>query len=354
MFIVDAHQNFAYNAQQLGRDYTRWAWQKRRQEAGLNLRPPMNGLPDNLLGRVGIVFASLLVIPEASPTKQTWEQLTYKSSGEANQLAMWQMDYYKRLDDEHDKIKLIHTRADLDEVTQSWGEDTTVADHLQGLVVLMEGGEPITEPKQLEEWVAHGVRIVAPAWQQTRYSAGAGFEGELTVLGYELLEVMANYNTILDLSHMSERAYMQAAEMYEGAMIVSHSSPRYFHDSPQCLSDTMIRRLAERDGVMGIMLYNRYLRKDWHPTDPKRKVSLSHVANVIDYVCQLTGSAEHVGIGSDIDGGYAYRSVPDEIDSTSDLWNLKDFLYSHGFSDDDVGSILGGNMIRKLQQTLPD
>ena len=95
MFIVDAHQNIAYNAQQLGRDHTQWAWQMRRQELGLNLRPPMNGLPDNLLGRVGIVFASLLVIPEASPNKNAWEQVTYKSTGEAYQLAMEQMDYYK-------------------------------------------------------------------------------------------------------------------------------------------------------------------------------------------------------------------------------------------------------------------
>ena len=65
----------------------------------------------------------------------------------------------------HDKIKLIYTGADLNEVIQSWGEGTTVADHLHGLVVLMEGADPITEPKQLEEWVDHGVRIVAPAWQ---------------------------------------------------------------------------------------------------------------------------------------------------------------------------------------------
>ena len=115
----------------------------------------------------------------------------------------------------------------------------------------------------------------------------------------------------------------------------------------------MIRRLAERDGVMGIMLYNRYLRKDWHHTDPKRNVSLSHVANVIDYVCQLTGSAEHVGIGSDIDGGYAYRSVPEEIDSTSELWEFERLFYMHmGFLMMMWGAILGRNMIRKLQQTL--
>lgn len=354
MFIVDAHQNIAYNAYQMKRDYTQWAWHQRQKEVGLNLRLPMTSLPDNLLGRVGIVFASLHVIPEASPTLQSWERFLYRNSREAYEQAMWQMDYYKRLDDDSSKVMLIHTQSDLDSVTQSWDVDKGIADRIQGLVVLMEGADPIIEPKQFEEWYEYGVRIVAPALQQTRYSAGAGFDGELTMLGYELLEVLANYNTILDVSHMSERAFKQAIEMYEGAVIASHANPRYFHDSLQCLSDDMIRQLAERDGVMGIMLYNRYLRKDWHPTDGKRNVTITHVVDVIDYVCQITGSVAHVGIGSDIDGGYAYRSLPEEIDTSSDMWSLKDVLLARGFSDDDVQAILGGNMLRKLRQTLPN
>jgi membrane dipeptidase len=354
VFIVDAHQNIGYNAHQIGRDFMQWAWHQRQKEVGLNLRPAMTSLPDNLLGRVGIVFASLLVVPEESPTLQSWEKSVYRDSRQAYEQAMRQMDYYKRLADESTRIMLIHTQADLDTVVQSWNADKGITDRIQGLVVLMEGADPILEPKQFEEWNEYGVRIVAPALQQTRYSAGAGFDGELTMLGYELLEVMASYNTILDVSHMSERAFKQSIEMYEGAVIASHANPRYFHDNLQCLSDEMIRHLAERDGVMGIMLYNRYLRKDWHPTDGKRNVTISHVVDAIDYVCQLTGSINHVGIGSDIDGGYAYRSLPDEIDTSSDLWELKDVLLARGFYDDDVQAILGGNMLRKLRQTLPN
>lgn len=353
MFILDAHQNIGYNAQQLGRDYTQWAWHQRKQELGYNLRPPMVSLPDNLLGRVGIVFASLKIVPEASLIKQSWEQTTYITTRDAYNQAMWQMDYYKRLEDESTQVKLIRTQADLEMVITSWKDDKSIEEHIQGLVVSMEGADPIIEPKQLDEWVEHGVRIVAPAWQQTRYASGADFEGELTLLGYELLEVMASYNMILDISHLSERAYKQAMELYEGAIIASHSNPRYFHDSPHCLSDDMIQRLAERDGVMGIMMYNRYLRKDWHHTNPKRKVTLEHVVDVIDYVCQLTGSANHVGIGSDLDGGYAYRSVPEEIDTSTDLWLLKDKLHQRGFSVADIQAILSGNMLRQLEISLP-
>jgi len=354
LFIVDARQNIAYNAHFLNRDYTKWAWEARRREVGFDVPRAMTSLRDNLLGRVGITFASLKVVPEATPNKQKWEQTTYLTQREAYNQAMWQMDYYKRLDDEHTTIKLIRYQSDLDAVIASWADDTEFADHIHGIVASIEGADPILEPKQFEEWLEHGVRVVAPAWYQTEYAAGADFDGELTLLGYELLDVLASYNIILDLSHLSERGYKQALEAYDGVVIASHANPRYFYDAERSLSDDMIHRLADRDGVMGIMVYNRYLRKDWHPTDPKRRVSLSHVADAIDYVCQLTGTTKHVGIGSDIDAGYAYRALPEEVDTSTDLWELKDILLSRGFSLSDVEAILGGNMLRKLRQTLPN
>lgn len=137
-------------------------------------------------------------------------------------------------------------------------------------------------------------------------------------------------------------------------IIVSHASPRRLYDHPHCLSDALIRQLCQRDGVMGIMLYNRCLRRDWHPGDPKRRVTLSHWVDAVDYVCQLVGSAAHVGLSSDIDGGYAYSSLPAEIDASCDLWLLRDALGERGFSDDEAAAILGGNMLRKLRENLAD
>ena len=218
----------------------------------------------------------------------------------------------------------------------------------------MDGAEPIAEPKQFEEWMEMGVRIVAPARQTTRYCAAADADGEFTLRGYELLEVLAGYHTLLDLSNMSERACQRALEYYEGAIVASHANARHFHDNPRCLSDSTIRALAERDGVIGIMVYNRYLRRDWHASDPKRRGSLSHWVDAVDYVCQVTGSASHVGLGSDIDAGYAYSSLPHELDSSSDFWQLESSLQERGFAEDEIKVILGGNMLRKLREALPD
>jgi len=354
MIIVDAQQNIAFNAQQMGRDYTRWAWHQ-RQEPGRQDKPAaVASLRDNMLGRVAIVFGSLQVLSETTPGPAPWQRYTYRTAADAQQLARWQMDNYRRLADDHSRIRLILTRADLADVLQSWRGDNSIEKQQQGIVVKMKGAEPLSEPRQLEEWLEYGLRIVAPSWRQTRYAAAAGSTEGLTPLGYELLEVMAGFNMLLDISAMSEAATAAALDRYEGALIASHSNPRYFYNSPRCLADEQIRRLAERDGVMGIMVYNRFLRPDWHPSDPKRRVTLSHWVDAVDYVCQLTGSVAHVGLGSDIDGGYPYHALPTEIDTSSDLWLLRRELLERGFAETEVEAILSGNMLRKLNESLPD
>ena len=354
MFLVDAQQSIAYNAQQVGRDYTRWAWHQRRQNAALVAPPAAASLRDNLLGRVAIVFASAQTLSESTPGLAAWQQYTYRTSDDARQLALWQVDYYRRLADEQDRVRLILTRADLEAVLESWRDDKGIGERVQGIVIKLKGAEPVSEPRQLEEWLEYGVRIVAPAWRQTRYAGSAESQDGLSALGMELLEVMDGHQALLDISGMSEAAAATALDRYEGAIIASHSNPRYFHDSPRCLSDEQIRRLAERDGVIGLMVYNRFLRRDWHPGDPKRRVTLSHWVDAVDYVCQLTGSVNHVGLGSNIDGGFPYHALPAEIDTSSDLWRLRRKLGERGFSDAEAEAILSGNMLRKLKESLPN
>ena len=77
---------------------------------------------------------------------------------------MQQLDYYQRLADETDKIRLIQSEADLDKVLATWADGTEISDHRQGLVILMEGADPILEPRQFEEWYERGVRLVGLAW----------------------------------------------------------------------------------------------------------------------------------------------------------------------------------------------
>ncbi len=355
MFIVDGHEDIAYNVLNFGRDYRHSVAETRRLEADGNHPNGVAtvGLPDSLLGRVAIVCGTIFTAPERTSGFMQSETPHYKTPAEANRLANLQLDYYQRLADQTDKVQLVRTQAELDAVLETWAPEKSFADHHQGIVMLMENADPILEPKQFEEWYERGVRIVGPAWLGTRYCGGTGEPGPLTDLGRDLLDVMAGFNAILDLSHMAEASFLEAVDRYEGIVIASHSNPRHFRNSDRHLSDEMIQRLAERDGVMGIVVYNNFLINDWKKGSPRSKVPFTTVLDAIDYVCQLTGSPAHVGIGTDFDGGFGVESIPEGMNSVTDLWQIGDGLRERGYAEADIEAVLGGNMLRKLRQSLP-
>lgn len=357
VIVVDAHQDIAFNYYAFGRDYRQSAYAKRQRERGSEHVARSGiatmGLPDSLIGRIGITFATLYVSPHTT-TNAAYTAVTYSTPREAYQQAIRQWDYYQRLIDEDQRLRLVTTQADLNAVLATWGDDQPFEQVQQGLVLLLEGADPIIEPKQFEEWYERGVRVVGLAWGRTRYSGGTAAPGGLTPLGRELLDVLASQNVLLDLSHLAEEAYFEALDAYEGeAIFASHSNPRRFVDTDRHLSDEMIRRMVERDGVMGIVPYNYFLSREWYSGRPRHEMPFSRVLDVIDYVCQLTGSAAHVGIGSDFDGGFGLADIPEGFDTVADLWKIGAGLRERGYSDDDIAAILGGNMLRKLRQVLP-
>jgi membrane dipeptidase len=112
----------------------------------------------------------------------------------------------------------------------------------------------------------------------------------------------------------------------------------------------MIRRLAERDSVIGIVPANPFLRPDWETTP----VTLSDVVAAIDHVCQVVGDASHVGLGSDFDGGFGANDTPAVLDTVADLKRIGPALGEAGYDEEHVEAILGGNWLRVLRRTLPD
>jgi membrane dipeptidase len=352
--IVDAHQDIAWNTTAFGRDFALSARLKRQQEVGKpylgNTGNATTGLPESLLGRVGIIFGTLFANP-ARPDVPLEDG--YETPAQAHAMGMAQVDVYQRLADSNAHVSLVRTQRELNAVQETWAEGVDFEAHRVGIVMLMEGADPIREPKAFEEWYARGVRIVGPAWGETRYSGGTGSPGPLTAQGRALLEVMASFRAILDLSHLAEEAYLEAVDRYNGPIIASHSNPRRFCESDRHLSDDMIRRLIERDGVMGMVLYNRFM---WSPgAEPatKQGTPLARVAAMIDHVCQIAGSARHVGIGSDFDGGFGVEHIPAELDTVADLPLIGAALAARGYAPDDVTAILGGNFLRVLQLALP-
>ncbi len=357
--IVDAHQDLAYNALEFGRDYSRPALVTRQIEQGgdtpRRTGHTLLGLSDYLLGHVAVIFATLFAAP-ARRRAGAWETLIYADEKDAHQLYARQMDFYHRFTDEHEAFRLIGSRGDLEAVLTTW-QNGDLASRRVGLVPLMEGADGIREPKEAEWWLERGVRIVGLSWAGTRYAGGTGEPGPLTPDGRRLLEAMSGLGLMLDLSHASDESFLEALDRFEGVVLASHANPRALMKSPsrpeRFLSDEMIRRLAERGGVIGVVPYNTFLQAGWQSNGGRAAVTLDTLAAAIDHICQVTGSAAHAGLGTDFDGGFGVESVPAEIDTIIDLQLLAGRLAQRGYAEAQIAGIMGQNWIELLRRGLP-
>lgn len=360
MIIVDGHVDLAWSALTFGRDYSQSADEIRALESSTIIPTQtgqaMLGYQDWVRGRVGVLFATLFGAP-CRHRYGPWDIHCYKDPEGAKQIYERNFEFYDALIQEHhDKFLLITDRHDLIDVTSGW--DTPAGDAPRvGLVLLMEGAEAIQHPSEARLWYERGVRMISLSWSGTRYAGGTNEPGPLTPAGRELLEVMAELGMILDLSHLSEEGAHQALDTFPGVIIASHSNPLArvpnINSPERHLPDEVIQEIAAHEGVIGVMLYNPFLQEGWISGQGAQRVGLDEVAACIDHICQLLGSADHVGIGSDLDGGFGLEDSPAGLDSVADLGLIGAALTRRGYATMDVEAILGNNWLRILQRALP-
>jgi membrane dipeptidase len=353
MHIVDAHEDIAWDILALGRDLLRSAWETRRLEEDSPVVTSngrcMLGLPEWLDGGVTVVIGSLFLPPRHSADNEWSRRQAYADADEAHRIGMTHLDAYHRLAERAEAITLLQSQTDLEAVLAAREQGLPRL----GIVVSMEGADPIREPGEVEEWFARGVRGVGLTWAAgSRYAGGNNAPGPLSDAGRTLLPALAQFNMLLDLAHMAEEAFWEALERYDGPVAVTHANPRAFVPTPRQLSDPMIRALAERDGVMGIVPYNRFLKPGWSPSDGKEAATLQDVAAAIDHVCQVVGDAAHVGLGSDFDGGFGAEATPAGLETVADLGRIAAALEERGYAEADIAAVMGGNWLRLLRRVL--
>ena len=357
MILVDSHEDLAWNMLSFGRDYTLPVAETRRREQG-GLAPSVNGdtlmgWPEYRQGCVALVFSTLFAAPIRRRLGE-WDTQCYVDAQQARNIYRLQLDAYRRLAGDHpEKFRMVQTKADLKAVLDPWESEPPDPGPV-GLVLLMEGAECVRDPSELEEWWQAGVRLVGPAWAGTRFCGGTQEPGPLTSEGYALLEGMAALGFTLDLSHMDERAALQALDEYPRQVVATHANASALlkgSDSNRHLSERLIQGLVERGGIIGVVPYNPFLKVGW---SRREEVTLQRLVDQIDHICQIAGDARHVGIGTDFDGGFGVQSVPAEIDTIADMQKLVPLLAQAGYAPVDVAAILGGNWISLLQGTLPE
>jgi membrane dipeptidase len=308
------------------------------------------GLPEWQRASVRVVIATLFTAPREQ-AGAGW--LSYTNPEGAFQQALAQLEIYRRWASTDQRIALITHRAHLDALIGS-AEGPSAEDGRVGLVVLMENADPIRTIDDVAFWYEQGVRLIGPAWHANRFTGSTQAPGPLTDLGRELLVAMQRAGIILDLTHMADEACLAAFDVFDGPVVASHTGLRRIIPRDRLISDELVRAIAGRDGVVGIMPANWALDPvAFERRGPKDEVHLDALIDTIDALCQLTGSARHAAIGTDFDGGFGAEAIPAELDSIADLPLIAEALARRGYGDGDVAAIMGGNWLRLLREHLP-
>ena len=156
----------------------------------------------------------------------------------------------------------------------------------------------------------------------------------LSEFGKRVVERMNKTGMMVDLSHASEKSFWDALECSSKPIICSHSSSRALCDHTRNLTDDQMRALASSGGVAQVCLYSGFLKKDGNATVED---AVRHIMHMIDVM-----GVDHVGIGSDFDGGGGLPGLED----ASWFISLTEALMAQGLSDDDLSLVWGRNFLR--------
>ena len=361
----DGHLDLAYNALAYGRDQTLPVAALRARELGEPERDEPGVATNSLdaMRRAGVGFALATVIARCRPTDgqgvPTRYDLDWPHASMAHAVARGQLAYYEWLA-RAGWVELVKDAASLGRLRARWEARVLGAPPPPvGLVLTMEGADPLVTPGDLAGWYELGLRTLMLAHVGPgRYAQGTVRppyeDGPLTAMGRELLVEMGRLGMALDLTHVSDLGFFEALDRFGGPVYASHSNCRSLAPGTRQLSDAQLRRLIERGGVVGVALHIGMLARGPDGAAPRRsEVGLDTVARHIDHVCQLAGDARHAALGTDLDGGFGAALCPHDFDGPADLARVGEALRGKGYTDADVEAVLGGNWLAFFERHLP-
>ena len=334
--------------------------------SSVDLREHVDGLDTDIprlrAGRVGGQFWSVWV-PAELPEEQ------------ALPMALEQLDIAEGFARRYPDVFAPATTAD--DVDAAFAKGRIAS--LMGL----EGGAMIASSLPiLRTFFARGVRYMTLThWKTTRWADAATDDPRhdgLTSFGREVVREMNRLGMLVDLSHVAPSTMAAALEVAEAPVVFSHSGAFAVNPHPRNVPDDILRRVPGNGGVVmavflsqfvsdevrrhmqpGMDLVDAYerehpdasreevreLRRSWTAENPPPAVTVSQLADHIDHLVKLAG-VEHVGIGSDFDGG---EHMPVDLEDVSGFPNLIAELLRRGYTDDDVRGIARGNILRVMR-----
>src|SRR5262245_3651869 len=266
-------------------------------------------------------------------------------------VAMSHLHYYRAME-RRGWVRPIRTRGELHQHINDYRADPAASPF--GYILSMECADAVLEPENIREWHENGLRAIGLThYGPNRYGGGTRSEVGLAVDTLPLLRLIEELDIALDLTHLSDTAFWQIADRFNGRVLASHQNARKFCDWQRQFSDDQIEVVIQRKGVLGVALDAVMLQPGWVRGTSKPEVTLERVVDNIDHVCQLAGNCGHVGIGSDLDGGYGSEQTPADLNTIADLQKLPELLAKRGYPAADIEAVMHGNWTRFFSEVLP-
>ncbi|CAM3283815.1 dipeptidase [Aquirufa ecclesiirivi] len=352
MLLFDAHLDLSMNALEWNRDLRASLKDINEREKGMTDKPDRGNavisLEELRKGNIGIVVATQIArYVDKSSTLPGWhspEQAWAQTQG--------QLAYYKALE-ALGELSPIRNWSELQTHVAYWNSSQDSKKKI-GYILSLEGADSIITVDHLDIAYNYGLRALGPAhYGPGRYAQGTNATGGLGENGRALLARMQQLGIILDATHLCDDSFWEAMEHYNGPVWASHHNCRALVDHNRQFTDEQFKELIRRGAVIGMPLDAWMMVPNWVrgvSTPQNMQVSLNTMIDHLDHICQIAGNTNHVGLGTDLDGGFGTEQCPYDLQSIADLQKIPNLLSKRGYSSNDIEKICHKNWIGFLEK----
>lgn len=250
-------------------------------------------------------------------------------------------------------IQMVKTRGDLPEKVEPGSVKFLL--HFEGCMPLRGSLE------NLRNFYRLGLRSIQPVWNFRNELGDGVWEnrtgGGLTHFGVQVIKEANRLGMIVDLSHMNREGFFQTLDVATAPLLVSHANACGMLKNPRNLDDEQIKAVAKQGGLVGILALPERVKEG--------EADIEDMLKHMDYMIKLVG-IEHLALGMDFVKYDGPRTLKDRhhplhkdplikgFEEIEDLPNMIDGLQRHGYKDEEIKMILGGNYLRVLKTILPE
>jgi len=237
-----------------------------------------------------------------------------------------------------------------------------------GIIFGFQNCSPIEDDvKMVEILYQLGVRIMQLTYNNQSFLATGCYEeqdGGITRFGRQVIKEMNRVGMVIDMSHSAEKSTLEAIEISERPIAITHANPTFFHKALRNKSEKVIRAIGESEGMLGFSMYPFHLKNGSDCT-------LEEFCQMIGETAEMIG-IDRIGIGSDLCLNWDYKvlewmrsgrwtttvdhgegsaekpswpSQPSWFSGSKDLHTIAQGLAKQGFNDDDIAKVMGENWL---------